>query len=52
VLVFPLIGPRTVEELESSLAVADLTLTPEQVSWLNVEGSSMPAGSAAPAQSR
>jgi aryl-alcohol dehydrogenase-like predicted oxidoreductase len=36
--VFPLIGPRTLAELESSLAVADATLTPEQVAWLNLEG--------------
>ena len=35
--VFPLVGPRTHEELESSLAVADVTLTPQQVAWLNLE---------------
>jgi aryl-alcohol dehydrogenase-like predicted oxidoreductase len=34
---FALIGPRSVEELESSLAVADLELTPDQVAWLNLE---------------
>ncbi|MBI3970418.1 MAG: aldo/keto reductase [Chloroflexi bacterium] len=34
---FALIGPRTMDELESSLAVADLTLTPEQVAWLSLD---------------
>lgn len=33
-LTFPLIGPRNLEELESSLDAAELTLTPEQVAWL------------------
>ncbi len=31
---FALIGPRTLDELESSLAAADLELSPEQVAWL------------------
>ena len=35
--VYALIGPRAVEELESSLAAADIQLTPEQVRWLNLE---------------
>jgi aryl-alcohol dehydrogenase-like predicted oxidoreductase len=35
---FALIGPRSMEELESSLAAADTELTPEQVAWLNLEG--------------
>ncbi|NCU99962.1 MAG: aldo/keto reductase, partial [Proteobacteria bacterium] len=30
-----LVGPATVEELQSSLAVADLELSPEQVRWLS-----------------
>jgi 1-deoxyxylulose-5-phosphate synthase len=35
--VYALIGPRAVDELESSLAAADLQLPPEQVRWLNLE---------------
>lgn len=35
--VYALIGPRTVDELVSSLAAADLQLTPDQVRWLNLE---------------
>jgi aryl-alcohol dehydrogenase-like predicted oxidoreductase len=42
--VFALIGPRTVDELRSSLAVADLLLTPEQVAWLNLDPLPPPAG--------
>lgn len=34
---FALIGPRTLEELESSLAGAELELTPQQVAWLNLQ---------------
>jgi 1-deoxyxylulose-5-phosphate synthase len=34
---FPLIGPRNLEELESSLQAAELELTPQQVAWLNLE---------------
>jgi len=34
---FALIGPRTMEELESSLDAAEAELTPEQVAWLNLE---------------
>ncbi|MGH2350387.1 MAG: aldo/keto reductase [Chloroflexota bacterium] len=33
---FALIGPRSLEELDSSLDAAELTLTPEQVKWLSV----------------
>ncbi|HEX3814303.1 MAG TPA: aldo/keto reductase [Mycobacteriales bacterium] len=33
---FPLIGPRAVEETRTSLAALDITLTPEQVSWLDL----------------
>lgn len=32
--VIPLIGPRTVAELEDSLTALDIKLTPEQVKWL------------------
>lgn len=35
--VFPLIGPHKVEELNSSLDAAELTLAPDQVKWLNLE---------------
>jgi aryl-alcohol dehydrogenase-like predicted oxidoreductase len=35
--VFALIGPRTIEELNSSVAAIDLELTPEEVRWLNLE---------------
>lgn len=31
---FPLVGPRTVEELNSTLAVEDVVLTPGEVEWL------------------
>ena len=31
---FPLIGPRTLAETHGSLRALDVTLTPEQVSWL------------------
>jgi aryl-alcohol dehydrogenase-like predicted oxidoreductase len=34
---FALVGPRKVEELESSLDAAEIELTPEQVAWLNLE---------------
>jgi 1-deoxyxylulose-5-phosphate synthase len=34
---FALIGPRTREELESSLDAAELELTPEQLAWLNLQ---------------
>ena len=34
--VFALIGPRSLEELESSLDAAELELTPKQVRWLNL----------------
>ena len=32
--VVPLIGPRSVGELEDSLTALDIQLTPEQVRWL------------------
>jgi aryl-alcohol dehydrogenase-like predicted oxidoreductase len=37
-LTLALIGPRSMAELESSLAAADLRLTPQQVAWLNLDG--------------
>jgi len=33
---FPLIGPRNFFETESSLKTLDFTLSPEQVSWLDL----------------
>lgn len=38
---FALIGPHTVEELRSSLSVGDLTLTPEERAYLNLESKSV-----------
>ena len=32
--VVPLIGPRTLQELDDSLEALDIKLTPEQVRWL------------------
>jgi aryl-alcohol dehydrogenase-like predicted oxidoreductase len=34
---FALIGPRTAGELRSSMAAADLRLTPEESAWVNLE---------------
>ena len=34
---FPLIGPRTLAELRTSLPALGITLTPDQVRWLNLE---------------
>lgn len=34
---FPLIGPRTLAEFTSSLKALKVTLTPEEVRWLNLE---------------
>ena len=31
---FPLIGPRTLAELDDSLKAFDIKLTPDQVKWL------------------
>jgi aryl-alcohol dehydrogenase-like predicted oxidoreductase len=33
--VVPLIGPRTLDELEDSLSALDIRLTPEEVAWLD-----------------
>jgi aryl-alcohol dehydrogenase-like predicted oxidoreductase len=35
--VFPLIGPATVAELRNSVAALEITLSPEEVRWLNLE---------------
>jgi aryl-alcohol dehydrogenase-like predicted oxidoreductase len=35
---FALVGPRTVEEIDSSLAALDVVLAEEEVRWLNLEG--------------
>jgi predicted dehydrogenase/aryl-alcohol dehydrogenase-like predicted oxidoreductase len=35
---FPLIGPRTLEELRTSLPGLDIPLTGDEVKWLNLEG--------------
>jgi aryl-alcohol dehydrogenase-like predicted oxidoreductase len=34
---FPLIGPRTLEELRTSLPALDVELSPAEVNWLNLE---------------
>ncbi len=34
---FPLIGPRTLAELRTSLPALGITLTPDEVRWLNLE---------------
>lgn len=34
---FPLIGPRTLEETHSSLGALAVTLTPDELRWLNLE---------------
>jgi predicted dehydrogenase/aryl-alcohol dehydrogenase-like predicted oxidoreductase len=34
---FPLIGPRTLEELRTSLPALDVQLSPDEVKWLNLE---------------
>jgi aryl-alcohol dehydrogenase-like predicted oxidoreductase len=34
---FPLIGPRTLEELRTSLPGLDISLTADEVKWLNLE---------------
>jgi predicted dehydrogenase/aryl-alcohol dehydrogenase-like predicted oxidoreductase len=38
--VFPLIGPRQLSELSSSLQAFDVSLTPTEVAWLNLESES------------
>jgi aryl-alcohol dehydrogenase-like predicted oxidoreductase len=37
-----LIGPRTTKELRSSMAAADLQLTPEEGAWVNLEVDAVP----------
>ena len=39
--IFPLIGPRTVSELEDSLPAIKLSLTEGEVKWLNLESDSL-----------
>ena len=34
---FPLFGPRSIEEMNSSLPALEVTLTPNEVRWLNLE---------------
>ena len=41
--VVPLIGPRTLQELDDSLLGLDINLTPEQVKWLEGKRKRMPA---------
>jgi aryl-alcohol dehydrogenase-like predicted oxidoreductase len=41
--VFALIGPQTVAELDDCLGALDVELTPEEVAWLNLERSQIPA---------
>jgi len=36
--IYPLIGPRTLEELRTSLKALTVSLTPDEASWLNLEG--------------
>ncbi len=35
---FPLIGPQTTEEMDSSAAALGIELTPDELRWLNLEG--------------
>jgi aryl-alcohol dehydrogenase-like predicted oxidoreductase len=35
---FPLIGPRTLEELRTSLPGLDISLSVDEVKWLDLEG--------------
>ena len=39
--IFPLIGPRTVSELNDSLPAVDLSLTEREIRWLNLESASL-----------
>jgi aryl-alcohol dehydrogenase-like predicted oxidoreductase len=34
---FPLIGPRSLHELETSLPALGLELSPDELEWLNLE---------------
>ncbi len=36
--VYALIGPRTLEELRSSLGALEVSLSPDELRWLNLEG--------------
>ena len=35
--IFPIIGPRNLEELDSSLGAVDVQLSEEEIRWLNLE---------------
>jgi len=43
---FALIGPRTIDELRSSMGAADLLLTPDECAYLNLESDHRPAQAA------
>ena len=47
--VFALIGPHSRAELEDSLGALDVTLTREQVAWLNLQPETAPEPVATPA---
>jgi aryl-alcohol dehydrogenase-like predicted oxidoreductase len=47
--VFALFGPATVAELEDSLGALEVTLTPEEVAWLNLEDEASRAAAASAA---
>lgn len=40
---YPIVGPRSVEELRSSVAALDVELSPEEVRWLDLEGQLAPS---------
>ena len=40
---FPLIGPRTLEELRTSLPALNIELTEDELAWLNLEAATQPA---------
>jgi aryl-alcohol dehydrogenase-like predicted oxidoreductase len=35
--IFPIIGPRNLDELDSSLGAVDVELTEKEMQWLNLE---------------
>ncbi len=40
---YPIIGPRSVEELHSSVAALDVALSPDEIRWLNLESEAAPS---------
>jgi aryl-alcohol dehydrogenase-like predicted oxidoreductase len=36
--VFPLVGPRALHEVTTTMDALDISLTPEEMAWLNLEG--------------